>query len=126
MTPTPLPTHTPLTFQSLAANMDDLNADYVAIGNDIIQNRDEIVENTDKWKEKNTFFLKHNQKYDDHWVLQRDKKINPYIHKDKDTLDAINEDIDELLIQQNTMYVSGTIACATLLVAALFVSSSSS
>tara|TARA_B100000035_G_scaffold215730_1_gene184861 strand:+ start:1400 stop:1780 length:381 start_codon:yes stop_codon:yes gene_type:complete len=126
MTPTPLPTHTPLTFQSMAANMDDLKADYVAIGNNIIQNRDEIVENTDKWKEKNAFFLKHNQKYDDHWVLQRDKKINPYIHKDKDTLDAINEDIDELLIQQNTMYVSGTIACATLLVAALFVSSSSS
>ena len=53
MTTTPLPTHTPPTFQSIAANMDDLKADYVSIGNDIIQNRNEIIENTDKWREKN-------------------------------------------------------------------------
>ncbi len=122
---TPMPTHTPPTFQNMAANMDDLKADYVSIGNEIVENRDEIKETTQSWKEKNAYFLKHNRKYDDHWVLQRDKKINSYIHKDEDTLDVIEDDINELLLQENTMYISGTIACATLLVAALFVSSSS-
>lgn len=122
---TPMPTHTPPTFQNMAANMDDLKADYVSIGNEIVKNRDEIKETTQSWKEKNAYFLKHNRKYDDHWVLQRDKKINSYIHKDEDTLDVIEDDINELLLQENTMYISGTIACATLLVAALFVSSSS-
>jgi hypothetical protein len=122
---TPMPTHTPPTFQNMAANMDDLKADYVSIGNEIVENSDEIKETTQSWKEKNAYFLKHNRKYDDHWVLQRDKKINSYIHKDEDTLDVIEDDINELLLQENTMYISGTIACATLLVAALFVSSSS-
>ena len=122
---TPMPTHTPPTFQNMAANMDDLKADYVSIGNEIVENRDEIKETTQSWKEKNAYFLKHNRKYDDHWVLQRDKKINSYIHKDEDTLDVIEDDINEILLQENTMYISGTIACATLLVAALFVSSSS-
>tara|TARA_B100001175_G_C19510336_1_gene643409 strand:+ start:3041 stop:3406 length:366 start_codon:yes stop_codon:yes gene_type:complete len=120
-----MPTHTPPTFQNMAANMDDLKADYVSIGNEIVENRDEIKETTQSWNEKNAYFLKHNRKYDDHWVLQRDKKINSYIHKDEDTLDVIEDDINELLLQENTMYISGTIACATLLVAALFVSSSS-
>jgi hypothetical protein len=122
---TPMPTHTPPTFQNMAANMDDLKADYVSIGNEIVENSDEIKETTQSWKEKNAYILKHNRKYDDHWVIQRDKKINSYIHKDEDTLDVIEDDINELLLQENTMYISGTIACATLLVAALFVSSSS-
>ena len=121
---TTAPTITPPTFQSMAANMDDLKANYVSIGNDIIRDREEIKETTQAWKAKNAYFLKHNNKYDDHWVVQKDKQINTYIHKDKDTLDAIDRDINELLIQENTMYISGTIACATLLVAALFVSSS--
>lgn len=121
---TETPTYEPPTFKNMAANMDDLKAEYATVGNEIIQTRDKIVQERQSWENKNAYLLKNNQKYDDHWVLQKDKKINTYIHKNEDTLDVIEDDINEMLIQENTMYISGTIACATLLVAALFVSSS--
>ena len=121
---TETPTYEPPTFKNMAANMDDLKAEYATVGNEIMQTRDKIVQERQSWENKNAYLLKNNQKYDDHWVLQKDKKINTYIHKNEDTLDVIEDDINEMLIQENTMYISGTIACATLLVAALFVSSS--
>ena len=121
---TETPTYEPPTFKNMAANMDDLKAEYATVGNEIMKTRDKILQERQSWENKNAYLLKHNQKYDDHWVLQKDKKINTYIHKNEDTLDVIEDDINEMLIQENTMYISGTIACATLLVAAIFVSSS--
>ena len=38
----------------------------------------------------------------------------------KTTADVANDDINQLLFQQNTMYIMGTITCATLIVSALY------
>ena len=41
--------------------------------------------------------------------------------KGKDIYMVVNSDINELKLYQNTIYVTGVIACATLLIAAIFV-----
>jgi hypothetical protein len=40
----------------------------------------------------------------------------------KDIKSAINNDINELKLYQNSIYITGVIACATLLIAAIFIS----
>ena len=42
-------------------------------------------------------------------------------HDSKTTLDISNDDNYNLIIQQNTMYILGSIACASLLIASLIV-----
>lgn len=39
------------------------------------------------------------------------------------TAEVVKDDLNELIIQQNTVYVTGTIACATLLIAAIMIGS---
>ena len=39
----------------------------------------------------------------------------------KKTIDVANEDTYELIIQQNTMYILGSLACASLLIASIFI-----
>ena len=39
------------------------------------------------------------------------------------TRDVIKNDLDTLIVQQNTVYITGTIACATLLIAAIMIGS---
>ena len=39
------------------------------------------------------------------------------------TRDIIKQDLDKLIIQQNTVYITGTIACASLLIAAIMIGS---
>ena len=38
----------------------------------------------------------------------------------RNTLDVANDDIQQILLHQNTMYITGTIACATLIISAIF------
>jgi hypothetical protein len=40
----------------------------------------------------------------------------------KDIKSAINNDINELKLYQNSIYITGLIACATLLISAIFIS----
>ena len=40
----------------------------------------------------------------------------------KDIKSAINNDINELKLYQNSIYITGVIACATLLISAIFIS----
>jgi len=48
--------------------------------------------------------------------------INPNIKDDnKTTLDKANDDIYELIIQQNTMYIFGSLACASLLIVSIVI-----
>jgi len=48
--------------------------------------------------------------------------INPNMKNDnKTTLDKANDDIYELIIQQNTMYIFGSLACASLLIASIII-----
>jgi len=42
-------------------------------------------------------------------------------HDSKTTLDISNDDNYNLIIQQNTMYILGSIACASLLIASLII-----
>ena len=39
------------------------------------------------------------------------------------TRDVIKNDLDTLIVQQNTVYITGTVACATLLIAAIMIGS---
>jgi hypothetical protein len=39
----------------------------------------------------------------------------------KTTLDVSNDDTYDLIIQQNTMYILGSLACASLLIASIFI-----
>jgi hypothetical protein len=43
--------------------------------------------------------------------------------KNSTTRDVIKNDLDTLIVQQNTVYITGTIACATLLIAAIMIGS---
>jgi len=55
------------------------------------------------------------------------KKINKYMEDDaKTTLDIANDDTYDLIIQQNTMYIFGSLACASLLIASIFIGKSNS
>jgi hypothetical protein len=40
---------------------------------------------------------------------------------DKTSLDVSNDDTYNLIIQQNTMYIFGSLACASLLIASIFI-----
>ena len=46
----------------------------------------------------------------------------PYLKKNilETTVDVANDDIQQLLFQQNTMYITGTLSCATLLIYAIY------
>jgi hypothetical protein len=55
------------------------------------------------------------------------KVVNTYMQDDsKTTLDIANNDTYDLIIQQNTMYIFGSLACASLLIASIFISKSNS
>ena len=41
---TETPTYEPPTFKNMAANMDDLKAEYASVGNEIMQTRDKIIQ----------------------------------------------------------------------------------
>ena len=43
--------------------------------------------------------------------------------KNSTTRDVIKNDLDTLIVQQNTIYITGTVACATLLIAAIIIGS---
>jgi len=45
------------------------------------------------------------------------------VERSSTTRDVIKNDLDTLIVQQNTVYVTGTIACATLLIAAIMIGS---
>jgi hypothetical protein len=57
-----------------------------------------------------------NHKYD---FMKAVDKSSEY--DDLNTLDISNEDTYNLIIQQNTMYILGSLACASLLIASIFI-----
>lgn len=57
-------------------------------------------------------------------IYQFSKDHNDFNNKKKSVLEVANDDLDELLVQQNNMYIIGTITTATLLITAILLSSS--
>lgn len=57
-------------------------------------------------------------------VYQFRAEHTDFNNKPKSVLETANDDLDELLIQQNNMYIIGTITTATLLITAILLSSS--
>jgi hypothetical protein len=82
-----------------------VNQEYITEINGIIQSG---IPNT---PDPNTYY-----KYD------TEKLINSVIEDTtlRNTLDVANDDMQNLLLHQNTMYITGTIACATLIISAIF------
>jgi hypothetical protein len=53
--------------------------------------------------------------------------VTTYMQDDaKTALDIANDDTYDLIIQQNTMYIFGSLACASLLIASIFIGKSNS
>jgi hypothetical protein len=57
-----------------------------------------------------------------HYTDQQDPNTIIGYNAPKDIKSAINNDINELKLYQNSIYITGVIACATLLLAAILVS----
>jgi hypothetical protein len=87
----------------------DFSANYMDISNDF-GNYERIVSE-----------LKNNNN-----IYHYDDKIDANIifekNKSKDIKTAINNDINEIQLYQNSIYITGIIACATLLIASIIIS----
>jgi hypothetical protein len=57
-----------------------------------------------------------------HYTDNQDPNTIIGYNSPKDIKSAINNDINELKLYQNSIYITGVIACATLLIAAIFIS----
>lgn len=71
--------------------------------------------------DNNVNYLKvNNDKY--HYDDKIDANIIFENNKSKDINSAINNDINEIQLYQNSIYITGIIACATLLIASIIIS----
>jgi hypothetical protein len=86
----------------------------------ISQNYIDISNNIGAYNTTAGILTKNNNIY--HYSDQQDPNTIIGYNAPKDIKTAINNDINELKLYQNSIYITGVIACATLLLAAILVS----
>lgn len=95
--------------QNLYANMNKEYKNYIDISNNI----GKYTSTANYLSENNNVYH-----YDD---IQDPNTITGY-NEPKDIKTAINKDINEMMLYQNSIYITGVIACTTLLIAAIMIS----
>lgn len=80
----------------------------------------DISNNISSYTDTATILNANNDIY--HYSDKQDPNIIIGYNAPKDIKDAINNDINELKLYQNSIYITGVIACATLLITAIFIS----
>ena len=98
----------------LQTNAMKVGSNYIDIGNNIIRY------NTLHKKLSNN-----NKKYEfNEYDINTDIYKTNILQKTPSIVDAANDDINEMIMQQNNMYILGTVASAALIVTAILLSSS--
>jgi len=94
--------------QSIQSNKATMDNNYIDISNNIGAYNTTVTE------------LSNNNVY--HYNDTQDPNTIIGYNAPKDIKTAINNDINELELYQNSIYITGIIACATLLISAIFIS----
>jgi len=96
--------------RSNASAIDNISKDYDKARAKVASDTKTIVQNIAAYNEQNR-------------AMPDEIDIPGYGEKDKTTADIILEDTDQMLLQQNNVYLFGSIAAATLLISAIMISS---
>jgi hypothetical protein len=100
--------------------IDDLYTKMDSNINVFISQYTDISNNIVNYKNNQAQLASNNQKY--HYDDKPDSIDLLNMHpKGKDIYMVVNSDINQLKLYQNSIYVTGVIACATLLIAAIFI-----
>lgn len=86
----------------------------------LYQNYLDISNNIDKYSITTNYLSNNNNIY--HYNDEEDPNTLFNYNKPKDIHTAINDDIAELQLYQNSIYITGIIACGTLLISAILIS----
>lgn len=102
----------------LSSNLDaivSMETDISGNSNTIQANKSKIADSVTEYNSRKQFLLENNAMYD--------YRGNTFFYKnrDKKTEDVILEDTDKLLLHQNMMYITGSVAAVSLLIIAIFV-----
>ena len=97
-------------------NFTNVNNNIVDLSNNLKNYNSLIKKQSDNTKDGN-YSVKQGVIYD------IDSTGNIIAKNSNPTSDVIQDDLNQLILQQNTIYITGTIACATLLIAAIMIGS---
>ena len=86
----------------------------------IYTNYTDLSQNIGTYIDTKTYLSANNAMY--HYDDEQDPNLLVYNKKPKDIRTVINDDINELKLFQNSIYITGVIACSTLLIVAILIS----
>jgi len=80
----------------------------------------DLSENIGTYIDKSNYLVANNDKY--HFVGRDDPNVILHPEESKDIQSALQNDVIEMKLYQNSMYITSAIACATLLIGAIIIS----
>lgn len=80
----------------------------------------DLSENIGTYIDKTNYLVANNDKY--HFVGRDDPNVILHPEESKDIQTALQNDVIEMKLYQNSMYITSAIACATLLIGAIIIS----
>jgi len=102
------------------ATIQELQQENAVLGSQLITKYEDLSNNVVGVLDKREFLLKNNEKY--HYWGKDDPNVILRPEESKDIRTALQNDINEMKIYQNSIYISTAIACATFLIAAIIIS----
>lgn len=102
------------------ATIQELQQENAVLGSQMITKYEDLSNNVVGVLDKREFLLKNNEKY--HYWGKDDPNVILRPEESKDIRTALQNDINEMKIYQNSIYISTAIACATFLIAAIIIS----
>jgi hypothetical protein len=117
------PFYTTASFDNVSKNIATIQMiqkENVDTKNQIVSNYSELSENVDGLVKKIKYLDMNNEKYN--YSNEEDPNVILRPEESKDIRTALQNDVTEMKLYQNSMYVTTSIACATLLIAAIVIS----
>lgn len=112
----------PVTKSSIDKNYNTINALYTGFNtsqDELLQNYKDLSNNVSAYLSERKFLQKNNDKY--HYDDTQDPNVIIRPEESKDIKAAINNDITEMKLYQNSIYITTAIACATLLIGTIMI-----
>jgi hypothetical protein len=98
----------------------ELQQNNEVLGQEILTKYEDLSNNVVGVLDKREYLLKNNEKY--HYWGKDDPNVILRPEESKDIRMALQNDVNDMKLYQNSIYISTAIACATLLIAAIIIS----